>query len=362
MWRLSHVLVKAFGTGLGVVCLYMAVFLYRDERDRIQNHLEDWWQKIRNKQATALSRHVALMQTVGDLTTRLYDRTFGESSFSVRAIVVSVCFSMVSLLFTLDALYIRANGLPTLSDKADMPIFGSLIIFLILSVVSVKKPELAKRKLWLGFVFILALLQLMWLLGEEEFDPHRSPITFIALLILYSSGILVLSFACDILFIGAGRWVVRRAAAMNNFWKISCVIVLNLSIAIGLCIYPLMWGSDRVVEEVNAQVVMYSLAIMFSDPPPHPGPHILLGQCVIIASASNAIDGLLASVFVVLAILMVVHRIIWPILARPVYALADLGMIQQRKLLGCVGLALLGFGIGKLPEFVKQVISIFVGK
>jgi hypothetical protein len=54
MWRLSHVLLKAFGPGLGLVCLYAAVFLYRDEREQVQNHLEDWWQKIRNKQATAL--------------------------------------------------------------------------------------------------------------------------------------------------------------------------------------------------------------------------------------------------------------------------------------------------------------------
>lgn len=236
--------------------------------------------------------------------------------------------------------------------------FVWLIIFLILSVVSLKKPELAKGKQWLGFVFILALPPLMWFLGSEEFDPHQSPITFIALLILFSSGILVLSFACHILLIGAGRWVVRRAAAMNNFWKISCVIFLNLSIVVGLCIYPLMWGSDRFVQEVNAEVAMYSLAVGFHDPPPHWLPHISFAQCVVAAS----FDGLLASVFVVLAILMVVHRIIWPILARPVYALADLGVIQQRKLLGCVGLALLGFGIGKLPEFVKQVISIFVGK
>jgi hypothetical protein len=116
MWRLSHVLLKAFGTGLGLVCLYAAVYLYRDERERVQNHLEDWWQKIRNKQATALSSHVALMQTVGDLTTRLYDRTFGNSYFSVRAIVVSVCFSMVSFLFTFALFYIRASDVPSRSD------------------------------------------------------------------------------------------------------------------------------------------------------------------------------------------------------------------------------------------------------
>jgi len=360
MWHSSQFPVKMLGGALGIVCLYMAVFLYRDEREEIQNHLEDWWQKIRNKQETALSKHVVLMQTVGEMTTRLFDRVFGNRYFSVRAIVGSICLSMTSMLFLYFSTAIRGNGISWLSDDEGKICLVSLLVFLVVSVISLRIRQLAQRKAWLALIFLLALLQLTYDLALGDLNSSHGSVRYVLTLIIFAAGILVASFGCDLLFIAATRWAVRWASGMNNFVKISSVIFLNLSIAAGLFIYPLLWSEAKFDAEMTSNAMVF--ALRFGLDMRSATPHVSLSECVLVLSSSNAIDGLVASVYVVLAMLMLVHRVLWPLLARPIYALADLGVIRQRKLLGCVGLALLGFATGKMPEFAKQVIDAFVSK
>jgi hypothetical protein len=54
----------------------------------------------------------------------------------------------------------------------------------------------------------------------------------------------------------------------------------------------------------------------------------------------NLIDVLACLVFVVLMILVLVHRAIWPLIERPLYACARYGVIKRKGLLWALGMAL----------------------
>jgi hypothetical protein len=75
---------------------------------------------------------------------------------------------------------------------------------------------------------------------------------------------------------------------------------------------------------------------------------------------SNALDLMVASVFFLFALLMLLHRIAWPVMERPVYALYRYKVfVEQKKTVLFVGLALLGFATNKSLKLIEAVKSIF---
>ena len=76
---------------------------------------------------------------------------------------------------------------------------------------------------------------------------------------------------------------------------------------------------------------------------------------------SNVIDGVVAFVFVVLAAVMLAHRLLWPLLDRPLYALQGIGIARRRWLFGAVGLTLLGWGGWRLPDALKEIVKSVAG-
>jgi hypothetical protein len=80
----------------------------------------------------------------------------------------------------------------------------------------------------------------------------------------------------------------------------------------------------------------------------------LLGEFL---SAANMVDVLVALTFTFLALILLAHRLFWPILMRPTYFLADLGIARRSKELGIVGVVLLGYAGWGLPKIVEKVIE-----
>jgi hypothetical protein len=78
---------------------------------------------------------------------------------------------------------------------------------------------------------------------------------------------------------------------------------------------------------------------------------------LIFGAESNVITVVFAIIFLILALLMIVHRAFWPLINRPIYALAGLGIIRRRKLLGAAGILLLGLAVGYEPSWLKEIID-----
>ncbi len=77
---------------------------------------------------------------------------------------------------------------------------------------------------------------------------------------------------------------------------------------------------------------------------------------------SNFFDVAIALLFVLLAFVLLVHRLAWPLLTRTLFKMADIGTKGRRAILTTVGLALLAAGIsGNVPELVQKLIEKFGG-
>jgi hypothetical protein len=75
------------------------------------------------------------------------------------------------------------------------------------------------------------------------------------------------------------------------------------------------------------------------------------------------LDGLVASIFFILLFGLLLHRLLWPIVQRPVYALASLGIVRRKKLSLFVGGALLVAGgiPSSVIHFMSKLLEGFVG-
>lgn len=355
MTQLLHVPLKLVAGLLGSLFIYMAVFLYKDEREGIQNYLDEAWKELRKRQGIAISRHVAFMQTVATLTSRLFDWIFGERYFSLRALTVSICLSTLSLLVSLVVQGLYEWDPAAAAEGPQMLLLGILFaiiaIFMICLVLCIRFPRLSERRTWFLLVFCAALIVTVQILRDEEADLT---VLYLATLIVGSAAVLFASFACDIAFIAVTRQAVRWASGLTSFPKIVGIVILNLLMAAALLVYPFWWSSERLYYDLGANEIGSWTGIY--------NPVAGVGETVHVLSCSNFVDALGASVFIMLGLLMLLHRVFWPLLARPVYALADLGVIGHRKLLGTAGLALLGYATGKPMAILTKLVEVFYKK
>ncbi|MGO9678009.1 MAG: hypothetical protein ACLPW4_12225 [Candidatus Sulfotelmatobacter sp.] len=78
---------------------------------------------------------------------------------------------------------------------------------------------------------------------------------------------------------------------------------------------------------------------------------------------TNWIDVVLALLFVSLTVVLLMHRVLWPLLSRPLFRMQDIGTKGRRAILTAVGLSLLtgSFFGGKVPEWLKEILKGFSG-
>jgi len=323
MFHFCVVLLKALSFIGGIFFLCVAGFLYRDEEERIQNVLSRWWENVAlvHRQNVALSLHTKFMQEVAKLAGRLLDSLLGTKLLSLRVVGVSICYSVGG--FTLVWSYVLYRSL-TVSDDLSTHVyvlivfvFAILCIFIGTIIAAIRRTFL--RKFWFTGVLGLPLcgvflMSSIWV-GSEWVDE-----------LLGFSLMLVVSFACDLCLVAGTRWALRRSSDMDQFSRIAAMMCLNCVLAILIFISPFLF------------VRKYAMIVM----------------------TLNLFELVAASIFFVLAFLMLGHRLLWPVVSRPVYAFVSRVGVRQ-KLFSVIGIALLTLSTGKVPEWLKKIVEIFSG-
>jgi len=83
-------------------------------------------------------------------------------------------------------------------------------------------------------------------------------------------------------------------------------------------------------------------------------------------AGSNLFDAVVAFAFLGLFLLMLFHRMLWPLVQRPVYAIARGGLVRYRKVLLTLGAVLLALGVSSGPVMrasmlIKRVAEALLG-
>jgi hypothetical protein len=201
--------------------------------------------------------------------------------------------------------------------------FGLLIGSLFVGAASIlgTKHKVARRTIVLGTIVVLVVLAIECIPDDLE---SLSAVTLIVVL----GG-----FACDVAFIALTRRLLRWAGLMTSFIRVMATVALNLLLAL-LFVGPLFFISI-LSDETSS-----------------------LGSMAYLVALSNIFDALLALLFVSLAIILLIHRAVWPLLTRTLLRMADIGTKGRRAILTAIGFALLAAGVtGKVPELIQKVIE-----
>ena len=216
---------------------------------------------------------------------------------------------------------------------------GSIVVFLFLgtarSFLKTKRMQRAWLKcicIFVPFVFALANKKVGFATGL--FGPFNLPLTNNILIFV---GVCTGSVICDFSFITLNRLGLRWIKQSNYF-------VPSVGIVIGNCVLAALY------IWVPAHLGGGGYAVFESNP------WYLVADWI---SAANILTAFAALVFVLVAFIMIVHRLAWPLVERFVYALARFGVFRHRKALATLGLALLTTVFPPVQSLGKRLLEIF---
>lgn len=139
------------------------------------------------------------------------------------------------------------------------------------------------------------------------------------------------SLLFDISYIAFTRWILRRISRLDRIGEILLVAALQILFLSGLLILPLFVGSKLI---------------------PLSG---TFGLAMVLSIVLNLIDAFATIAALIVAALLLLHRIIWPALQRPIYAIQRMSHINRRGWLWSAGIALLTFAVTGFPDWVKTL-------
>jgi hypothetical protein len=166
--------------------------------------------------------------------------------------------------------------------------------------------------------------------------------------------------ASDFLFVVLTRRVLQWVGHAESFIRTLASIGLNCVLGVAFCLGPAALGygtafaiSGRTTVIPGREAYQELSFAPFSVP--------IFAQSLqaagYVGSLSNVITSLSATVFLLVAMVALAHRLLWPIVERPLYALQQMGIIRRRKLLVTAGILLVGSALGVTPSWFKEIVS-----
>lgn len=296
---------------IGALLILSALFLYEDEEGKIQNKVEQWWIKLSDKALSSRSRVTSFMQEVAKLTSNGFDRLLGERLVSLRFTAVSICFSLASC-FLLGFLVLPFvhNPQPNVTPQRALLLFFFFTSFGI--IPGVFKDRLV-HGIWWGLI-IAVLLQIIGFLRFVVSTKGLGPALRGSLYVTLPFGF---SFLCDLAYIVFTRWILRRISQIDRPYEIMIQVIANFLFLIVLTLVPIFLG---------VKIGKYSA---------------MAGGALTLSFVLNSIDFFAGSAGLVVAVVLLVHRLFWPALQRPLYAIQRFVPLQKRGWLWGLGVFLL---------------------
>jgi hypothetical protein len=363
MTHLFITLARIVSIALGLLLILLSAVLYETEEGTIQNKLEEWWVVLCDTESRAVKKHAAFVAGVAALADRLFDRLFGQNLFSLRSLGVSGCFSLASLGL------VCARGL--YGFLGDLPVSIYVCVVILLLVMGLAPAALGARwfelrlfrALWLVGVVILIFVSFIGMDVVDWFNiPWQTRLTDTGFDIgppdsvqaVYYLIFIVVTIGSDSLFIAATRWLLRISSKLDNRMKILGLMMGNVSLAFLLVVVPVSvaWGVKAVLEIIRSRNI-------FETVNQHVGFSNSRQSFLATLAASNMLDGVVACTFFILLFVLLLHRIIWPTVQRPIYALAARGIASRRKFCLFLGVALVGLGgvPASVVSLIKELLS-----
>jgi len=346
----------------GAILVYGALFLRESEEHSVENLLEVWWIKIDDLRLAAIARHVAVTQAAARLASGFLDRLFGRRLFSPHALASSACLSFVSahfltvaivdlglrravsrmlaqapLIWPVIILEISAS-VPT----QRLPLYIAGVVSLVAVVVGTFSEHLSEAPA-VGAVFSWCFLVTLWWR-----PPFQSTATAHAIGILVDA--VVIGMAFDMVAIYLTRRLLRRQADAHSSLHIAALMGGQVGIALFVVGCPLFLGA-MLVRFWTSTNVLYDYVLGWA-------------YVAYLSAFTNLVEVVISLILFLSVALLLAHRLAWPLLDRPLYRLARVGVFRNpmaRTCLAGLGVEMLGLSVGRggavLPILLRLVRS-----
>jgi hypothetical protein len=302
---------------VGVFAFYLAFCLYEDEQGKWQNRLDELWVSIDDRSKVTDRTSTAIFNKVGQVLITALNRLFGARLVSFEAVAVSIDLSLGFLCLT--ALVVPKFFLgPQARITRFMLVFflaGTAIMF----ALAFLPPYFQKK--WATFVSFLPLIAA----SGWYFDGlylHRVSWGAVGINILIPIGMSVIS---DLVAVYSIR---RSFRSMAEAPSISCVVsTIGYLLIIVVIVFVLpLWVDFWGIGLLFHSGFHHSHQLLFS----------ILGDASMIV-AFNISTALLCLAPLVVLVVVLGHKLIWPTLARIVYPVARHKLVTNRKALCWIG-------------------------
>jgi len=325
-----------------VSILLLVVLFFDEQKERLAHEkIATLWIRLDDRQSSALTRHVSTVHKIAALTDLALDRLFGKKLLSLRAALVSTLLSVATLC-----------GIAWCAVSAILWFGGTTVLGEALAKYQCVPPQLLVGA---GYALsgILGLISLM--VGFCAFLPLALRDDFLigweALAVVFLTSLLpllgiksgasvltaiLLGLACDVLFVAALRSLLRRMQT----WTHSTIALLvpfgTLVLAVLIVAVPGISGMVLFRTSTRA------------------------GLLLLFVAASNVYDSVVAAVYFVVGFGNICHRLAWPSVKAPIYALQRHQFVtNHKKLVLIAAMSLLSVGIFGFPSWLQSLILKF---
>ena len=318
-----------------LLLVYIALFMYEDATGNLQNRLEELWIRVDDKQRAALAKHTTFLKAALSLFKGGLDTLFGGKIFTARAIAVTFCYSQASMIFLfiysvtrfVDAAYRKPMILRALGTSTFLAILGTSSI-----LIKTRRATIAWASTVIVtgvLVFLISLplaLSFASSLGEVLQYWRRADWTAF----LNFPGIFIAGIACDILFVALNRWIIKLSIPLKSSFQILLMVTANCVIAIAYTAPAWLWPPS-----FADTTTIYDYANIIAD--------------------TNLITAFLACSIVLIMLISLLHRAFWPLVSRPVYAIARFEVMRKPVLLLSTSILLLAWAIPGWQPFLAKL-------
>lgn len=300
---------------VGCLLISWSAFLYETEERQVGEILLAWWVSLDDTACASLSRNVRFVRYVSTLVSNWLDSIFGRTLLSVRAVSSSLCLSVSSLLLLAVCINFKTESWTSLS-----------IMFVLASIFL--GVALTRQLPLLRFLAALTIISII-LIGVVLIDstdlPRFGYRTYLAWGIATTAGVVA-----DFSVILITRYAASRGGRVNTvLWPV-IISITNATLAIAIFVAPLLLVRGR-------------------------NGHTQLRATILLFGLTNLYAAIIAASFIILPVSLLVQRLFWPLINRPVYAMHRFALFQQRKVLFGAGTILMAVGSHTLFDLLGSV-------
>jgi hypothetical protein len=313
---------------VGTLVFYTATTMFPDEEGALQNRIENLWIIVDDKQKSATGRAIGILNRVASYVTRVYNRILGSRLVSVQMVGVSSSSSIAGffifaalLFFTL--LYLALSRHVTVTPRFNAALLLVGIACLVIGFVALifaVVPSVIRN--WFGRT--ISLLPFLFFSDASVLVVRRQHGAVVSNTLTVLAGLMI-GILTDILVLAAVRLSVRLIANTDKVIKIIWAVLLQVGALILIVLIPL-------------EVTTPLLAVNKDS---------LIAKVLLSSMMFNFFTVLGISAFLLILIVMTVHRALWPTLGRLIYSIARFQPLQtNRTLFAIIGIVCMLYGLG----------------